>query len=179
MSWKLPEGLEALRLVWLWHPRSFPRETLTSFTSLHASFRKLVCERRRLTFKHFWGSKPSGGLTCQTAKNPFLTPHFFSFFLPRFEDGTPGYAFKMFWKPKPSEWIYKFGVCSINLISSSPSSPRNYPSSSSVQEEEDVNHGCCCLFFSSPSSSPPLVPLSLFFQRCVVVGSAYVITDGR
>lgn len=73
MSWKLPEGLEALRSVWLWHPRSFPRETL-------ASFRKLVCERRRLTFKHFSGSKPSGGLTCQTAKKPFLTPHFFHSF---------------------------------------------------------------------------------------------------
>lgn len=46
---------------------------------------------------------PRGGLTCQTAKKPIFDATFFSFFLPRFEDGTPGYAFKMFWKPKPSE----------------------------------------------------------------------------
>lgn len=77
MSWKLPEGLEALRLVWLWHPRSFPRETLTSFTSLHASFRKLVCERRRLTFKHFWGSKPSGGFNLSNSKKNHFCRHIF------------------------------------------------------------------------------------------------------
>lgn len=74
--WKLPEGLEALRLVWLWHLRSFPRETLLTW-DFRLSFRKLVCEWRKLTSKHFWGSKPSGGFNLSNRKKKHFWRHIF------------------------------------------------------------------------------------------------------
>lgn len=139
---KLPEDLSSSILVSKWNILQLTHKLLhSSFSNMQKKLKISLSED-----------------TSSLEASKHFRRHTFClvFFCHILSKGTPGYAFKLFWKEN-LQMNRQVCVRSINLISTPQASPRN---SSSVQE--DSSYGC----LSSPSSSPSLFAVLPEMRSC-------------